>query len=390
MNAQEYSELETRLAQALQHSAASTMATANALDGLDRFHASTSRRRVRARVLAAVAAVLLVVGGSATAVAVIGTGPSRGHLPATHRHSAAAHRSTLGPAKPLARTVQVSNVNGPEYLGVAAFGDIWATADGHPADLYRLSADGHRMLSETGYAGVGLNQGAPVRIGSSIVVSESRSGQYAVFNSTGHKVGTLPNLGEGAATGDASGGWIATDAEQVARVDSTGRHIVDRFTLPIPSISGLATSPGRLWVISSALSQLVRVDPSTGKVTGHVELPSSPTQVVYTGGAVYVAGHDFGLRRIDPSTLAITATAFSQSKGSWPVIAAATGGQLWVQGTEGSIAQLDPTTLRAERNIEIFNDNQSVATADGAVVTASRIFVTDQGQTYSFPLRPGE
>jgi outer membrane protein assembly factor BamB len=283
----------------------------------------------------------------------------------------------------LAASVPVNTVPGPSYLGVSAFGDIWATAAGHPALLYRLSSDGKHILSQTGFPGVSINQAAPVQVGHTIVVANGIGSDYLVYNRTGHKIGTLPNVSIGAIAGDGSGGWVATKPNQVAHIDATGLHILRTFTLPGSAIKGLALSPGLLWVIDGTNNRLLRVDASTGTVTGQVNLPAAPTQVVYTDGAVYVASQDDALRRIDPSTMSITAAILSTQNQTVAAIASAPTGQLWAQGDEGTVAQLNPVTLRTERNIRVYNSQN--AGVYGAVITANRVFVST-GELYSFPL----
>jgi outer membrane protein assembly factor BamB len=379
------SDFETRLSEALHQEARSTATMTNTRYELDRFFQRTKRRQLRTRVIAVVAAVLVLIGGTVAAIALIGAASSHRTTPAHHHKSGEPKvpTSTFGSADPLAASVPVVNLPGPSYLGVAAFGDIWATSAGHPADLYRLSSDGKHVLSQTGYPGVGLNLAAPVRVGRTIIVANGIGNDYIVFNQTGRKIGTLPNHSLGAIAGDSAGGWVATKSNQVADIDATGVHIVRRFTLPVSTINGLAVSPGRLWVIDPTNNRLLRVDTSTGKVTGHTDLPASPTQVAYADGAVYVASQDYALRRIDPTTMSITAAILSTRSRTVADIGSAPNGQLWAQGDQGTVAQLNPASLKVERNIRVYNGQNTGVY--GAVITANRIFITS-GELDSFPL----
>ena len=49
-----------------------------------------------------------------------------------------------------------------------------------------------------------------------------------------------------------------------------------RLNLAVTSIDGLAISPDVLWVIDASNNQLVRVNSSTGAVTGRLTLPATP------------------------------------------------------------------------------------------------------------------
>ena len=175
-------------------------------------------------------------------------------------------------------------VAGPEYLGAVAFGGVWATG-GHGAlgSLYRLSPDSSRVLSQTGFDGASPAEHGPVQVGDSIALLAADNHAFTFFNQSGHMVGSLPELGHGAITGYLTGGWAATKFNQVARLDPTG-HVMRRLNLAVTSIDGLAISPDVLWVIDAANNQLVRVQTSTGAVTGRVHLrattESSPTSMV--------------------------------------------------------------------------------------------------------------
>jgi sugar lactone lactonase YvrE len=363
----------------------------------------TVKRRVRVktqrRIMLAVASTVVAVAAGAYGAAHLASG-DRQAPPIHHPHPTTVvtphlHSHTFGPTTTSTTsrvaTTNTAGGNGPGVLGVAAFGDIWATGGGHSVTggiLYRLSPDGARELSQTPYPDLNTNQGGggPVRIGHAIVVADGADSFYTVFNQTGRKIGRLPNGSLGAMAGDAAGGWVTTKPDQVARIDVTGLHIVQRLHLPVAAIGGLAMSPGQLWVIDPTDNQLLRVSTETGSVTGRLHLPASPTQVAFTDGAVYVAAQDHGLRRIDPTTMTVTASTFSAPAQAVPVIAEAPNGHLWAQADQGSVAQLDPSSLRTERNIRVYVD--TTRQADGAVVTADRVFVTNgtSEELYSFPL----
>jgi hypothetical protein len=388
--------LDAQLSRILHQQARLAMSMTDTPSELGRFTTSNRRRKTRARVVAAVAAVLCLIAGAATAVALAGASANRATRPAHHHPTRLVQPKvtalSFGPAKRLPPNVAVTKLRGPQVLGAAAFGDIWATSgyngegDLPSATLYRISADGQHMLSTTTFPGLNANEGGPVRVGNAIVVADHK-GAYTVFNRTGKKIATLPSTSLGAIAGDPSGGWIATKPDQVAHIDASGRRIDRTLLLPTTAIAGLALSPGQLWVLDSGLDQLDRIDVTTGRLTGRLTLPFAPGQVAYLGGAVYVATNDdYAIRRIDPTTMKITATVISAGY-TYPDIAASTDNQLWAEGTGGTITQLNPATLQTERSIRVFTFlTEDIA---GAVVTPDRIFVTDGDLStlYSFPSR---
>jgi hypothetical protein len=379
------------------------MTMTNTPNELRKFTDKTKHRRNVRAIVGVAAGVVLVVGGVTCGLILSGSSSS-GPQPVNHPTPAPSIPTTrnlsFAPAKPLASSIPVTKLRGPQNLGAAAFGDIWATT-GAPsnATLYRLSVDGRHVLSQTPYPGVNQNLPNPVRVGTSMVVADGAKAQYTVFGSAGNTLGTIRGEGNGAIVGDASGGWLTTSPHTLASIDSSGLHITREIQLPgNVNVVGIAASPGRLWAIDTTGSQLLRVDTANGRITGHTNLTSGlttntsvstqPFEVSYLDNAVYVGTQDYGLRRIDPNTMKVTASIFSQTSFSWPVLGDSTNGTLWAQPAIGEVAQLDPTTLHTIRNIRVFRGSGDGGTF-GAVITGSRLYLTngDTNKMYSFPLR---
>lgn len=397
MSTSEHASLETRLAEALDHDARIAMAMTDTARELERFERATMRRRIRRTTIAAVAVVMCILAGAVGAVVVLASNSATPARP-THRpspHTVPTHKITAdqqGPATPLPASVAVTTLRGPQNLGALAFGDLWATTgrDGVKvlprATLYRISADGRRVLSTASYPKVNDNQPDPVQVGHSIVVADRRGG-YTVFSSTGKRIGSLASTsGSGAIAGEDSGGWIVTTPNEVARLGVNGRRIGPALPLPLRNISALAVSPGELWVTDMTLDELVRIDPSTGAVTGRTHLDFAPIQVRYLDGAVYVTTNDDnGLHRIDATTMALTATTVGPA--AYPFALPSYGGQVWTQALGGTVTQLDPLTLRTVLTTRVFPE--LAYEAFGAVIGPNRLYITDGevNRLYSYPIR---
>lgn len=368
------------------------MTMTNTPKELQRFQEQAGRRRNRLRIAAGAAAAVVIAAGVAVGVTLSG-GSGSGHSQVRERPLTGPSRDTLkllsfGKARPLPASTAVVKLAGPQNLGLSAFGAVWTTSGGTHATLYKVSADGNRVLAQSPLSRLDLDNPLPVQVGQHILVAlgGASSAGFAVFNPAGHRVGTLKTGSSSGSTGDANGGWVTTQGNQIGQVDTTGEHITKRITLPSTvSTIGLATGNGSIWAIDEAGRQLLRVDPTSGAITARTSLPSVPVQVAFMGGAAYVASQDFSLRRIDPATMRITAAILSKTTDAWPFIAESTDGTLWVQPAKGAIDQLDPTTLRTLRAVTLFPNNRGGGTF-GALVTGSRIYVTngDTNELYSF------
>jgi hypothetical protein len=392
MTPPERSSLESRIVAVLDYEAKVTMSLTDTPRELERFKAGL-RHRARARVLSAAAAVLCLIAGTAATVALIGSTDSNQHpapllQPTTYKIT----KNYLGPATPLPATVPVTKLNGPENLGALAFGDLWATTgrDGvrvlPHATLYRISADGSQILSTATYPQVNDNQPDPVQVGNSIVVAD-RDGGYTVFGQTGQQIGSLSSTSTmGAVAGNSTGGWIATAPNEVGQVDGSGSRIDRTFRLPLHNISSLALSPTALWVTDEARGELLRVDPSTGAVTGKTHLTFPPLQVRYLNGAVYVTTtDDYGLHRIDPVTMKLVASTLGSGVGAYPLVAPSYNGQIWTQSLGGTLTQVDPKTLQTLHTTRVFPEFSFIT--NGAVIGTNRIYIVDGEvhRLYSYP-----
>jgi streptogramin lyase len=386
------SETERRIIEALNQEARTAMTMTNTPQELQRFQQQAGRRKNRFRIAAAAAAAAAVVGGVVVGLTLSSWGsPSHSQVgvkPLTSPNPGPLKLLSFGRAAPLSAGTPVATLAGPQNLGLSAFGAVWATSGHSQATLYKVSADGSQVLAQSPLTGLNEANATPVQVGQNILVAikTGPTAGFAVFDPAGQRVGTLNTGDSVGSVGDASGGWVTTQPNQIGQTDMTGEHITKRITLP-PTVStvGLATGDGLVWAIDGAGRQLLRIDPRSGTVTARTSLPSVPVQVAFTGGAVYVASQDFSLRRIDPSTMQITAAILSKTTDSWPFIAESTDGSLWVQPAKGAIDQLNPTTLHTLRAVRLFPNNRGGGTF-GALVTGSRVYVTngDTKRLYSF------
>jgi hypothetical protein len=95
--------------------------------------------------------------------------------------------------------------------------------------------------------------------------------------------------------------------------------------------------------------------------------------------------HGYGIRRVNATTMSISATTTSGLDSDPPLIGDSPTDQLWAEAVGGAVIQFDPASLRTEYDLRVF----SASSADmyGVLVTARRVFVTDgaRRELYSFP-----
>jgi DNA-binding SARP family transcriptional activator/ABC-type transport system substrate-binding protein/DNA-binding beta-propeller fold protein YncE len=137
-------------------------------------------------------------------------------------------------------------------------------------------------------------------------------------------------VGEGAV-------WITDkDSQTLLRVGPRYGDIT-HIRLPAGGLSrpsvggGVAVGAGSVWV-AQGLSRILRINPASGRVESR--LPVADANVVaFGGGAVWVASSDLGtLTKIDPRTGTVVATA---RIGPWICCVAVGGGYVWAGNDEG-------------------------------------------------------
>jgi DNA-binding beta-propeller fold protein YncE len=95
---------------------------------------------------------------------------------------------------------------------------------------------------------------------------------------------------------------------------------------------------------------VLRLDPRTGRVTGHVPLDSTLSGLGVTGAGVWVANDSTGTAtRIDPADDRVTATLrVGHAKPAW---FAAAPDSLWVANGDDTVSRIDPATAKVTASV---------------------------------------
>lgn len=157
----------------------------------------------------------------------------------------------------------------------------------------------------------------------------------------------------------------------VVRVDPGTDRVVDTITGLPGGTTGLAVSPGALWVASSRDGVLTRIDTARNEVVSSLHTDQTPLPVVYAFGSVWVR-NEFAegtgtVQRVDPATNQVVATipvTPVAGRDGLDGMAVLDGG-VWVAGLE--VQKIDPATNRVVRMI---NHTCGAVTADASSLWA--------------------
>jgi streptogramin lyase len=153
--------------------------------------------------------------------------------------------------------------------------------------------------------------------------------------------------------GLAAGGgsvWVGgLGSGDVIRVDPSTGKVVNRVTVGA-RVFNLAAAPGAIWAIDNALSTAVRLDTKTGKVTVRVPVGFQPYDIEWGFGSAWVANAGDGtVWRITNGKVVKKIKVGTEPNGL-----TAYRGSLWVSDhTLGKVVRIDPATNKITGTMHI-------------------------------------
>jgi DNA-binding beta-propeller fold protein YncE len=153
--------------------------------------------------------------------------------------------------------------------------------------------------------------------------------------------------------GLAAGGgslWVGgLGSGDVIRVDPSTGKVLSRVTVGA-RVFNLAAAPGAVWAIDNALSTAVRVDTKTAKVTTRVPVGFQPYDIEWGFGSAWVANAGDGtVWRITNGKVAKKIKVGTEPNGL-----TAYRGALWVSDhTLGKVVRIDPATNKITGTLHI-------------------------------------
>jgi virginiamycin B lyase len=186
----------------------------------------------------------------------------------------------------------------PEGVAVTA-GSVWV-AEEHDGAVTRIDPATNRIIATVpigpaGSAGPQIMTAGPGGVW--VDIQNIRS--VVRVDAATNKVGLRVPL-EGWVASDTNEVWIGVDAgpnglSQVIRIDPVSGKVITTVNLDTQGICGLAVGLGSVWVADGGLT---RIDEATGRIVGHLDTGGDCGNVVVAGGAVWITadGQPYVLR----------------------------------------------------------------------------------------------
>jgi YVTN family beta-propeller protein len=189
-----------------------------------------------------------------------------------------------------------------------------------------------------------LTRSGPGGLGSvhvnNVGVIDAKSGAIVAEVPTGIRPGPVA-AGSGAV-------WIGNlDDRTLTRIDPTTRAQVGTISLENRTPTGIAVAPGAVWVAHALLGSVSRVDPQYNTVSATVAAAerSGSGAVTVGGRSVWAVFGNSTLVRINPSTARISGRGFA---GSGPAGIVYAEGSVWVaNGGDATVYRFSPATFES-------------------------------------------
>ncbi|MDP9234599.1 MAG: hypothetical protein M3P01_08620 [Actinomycetota bacterium] len=159
--------------------------------------------------------------------------------------------------------------------------------------------------------------------------------------------------------------WVTVGNGTLVRIDPSTNKVT--ATIRIGGKPGpIVSSHGALWIGDSYAGRLTRIDPHRETVTARIRLPGGIYGLTAGFGSVWASGVDWqGFARIDPQSNKVTARRHADGNDI------TTGfGSLWITGTTG-VTRLSPQDLSVEGRVKTRTGVHSLAVGLGSVWAAS-------------------
>jgi DNA-binding beta-propeller fold protein YncE len=175
-----------------------------------------------------------------------------------------------------------------------------------------------------------------------------------------------PADSEGGIAAGAGSVWLVTSASsELDRVDASTNTVSAKIALPKGSFNPIFAG-GSIWVASNAGNSLVHVDPATNKVVGETPIGPKPRFLTEGGGSVWVLNQGDGtISRVDAGTGKLLATIPAGIPGLGGEIAYG-GGSVWATVFGYPITRIDPAQNRVVQQWK-GEGGDSIRYAHGAV-----------------------
>ncbi len=240
-------------------------------------------------------------------------------------------------------------------------------------------------------------RGALVAIG--VVVAAVVVAAVVISQSGGERVRTGPVGPSSVPSGVIEPSTVTTAVSPDSLPETTRMSVVS--TLPLAGYNPMVARSDGLWYVDAAAVSLIHVD-LAGKVVGRVTWPYSYSHYNAYGGPVHVASGEGSiwvlfwathtLLRIDPTTMKVTGrNNFGAQAGGFEVEDVAVGqGHVWVTGCcdrapSQRLYRIDPATMNVDGQVAVPGAGESEAVVAGP----QGVFVTGEQLLSVVQIDPG-
>ena len=190
-----------------------------------------------------------------------------------------------------------------------------------------------------------------------------------------------PGIAVDALAVGAGSAWIADGGNgRAMRVDAKLGDVADSVPLPTTRATGLrsrtgaaALGGGSVWVTSTPLAAVFRVDTATKRVSARVSVGNEPAGLAVGAGAVWVADStDNTVSRIVAAGAGAVTDTIPLGNGPGPIAAGESA--VWVANRrDGTVSRIDPVTRSVKAEIPVGGLPSGIAVGAGAVWVANSL-----------------
>jgi YVTN family beta-propeller protein len=277
----------------------------------------------------------------------------------------------------------IGTISVPNTGSVVSFaGSLWVT-DNQTATLSRIEPTTKRVIASipVGNGGTQLTGGA----GSVWVANSDDSTVSRVDPATNSVVATIPvGANPQGITATPGAVWVASHDGTVTKIDTATNNVVD--TIKIGGAALFTTAgDGSVWVgVFRQAHGLVRIDPTTDRVTAKISLPTGACGgIAVTPTAVWVAGAcSLGLSRVDPASDSVVDTIATTDRVAF--VASAFGSLWYTDIPTGSLVRVDPATDAVVGRLQLGGEQAALWIA----ADSKYLWVADDADDLVFQLKP--
>jgi hypothetical protein len=173
--------------------------------------------------------------------------------------------------------------------------------------------------------------------------------------------------------------WALDTGSTLYRLNAQTGRIARRIQLGAAAAYNIWIGAGAVWVADDQAARVIRVSPSTNRVTARIAVGDGPADIAFAGRRAWIVTHrDNTVFAIDTTTNVATRLATVGSGSGAAERLALLAGSLWITGRGMSLLQVDPDSGATRRSLDIGGTGIDVVVAAGALFVPVRTAAVDR------------